>query len=499
MGGNEDAPKSTNDILDGLSPPVNIGLIQGERDFSGNGLAYRMVAHFFRTSHRAMSSRINASTSRAEQKAQGAAIPMAATASIVDSRKGIAAAVAGNALELFDFLTYAFFATYIGKAFFPSSSPLTSLLLALAAFGVGFASRPIGAILMGAYADRAGRKPALLLSMGLITVSTLGLALTPSFESIGIAAPVIVVICRLFQGLAYGGEFGPTSSFLIEIAPSDRRGFYSSWQFASQGLASIAAGGFGIALAILLSPAELETWGWRVPFAFALLMLPIAAFLRKDMPETLNQKRRADIGGAAPKLRDYAGYLCIFLLLILGGTVSTYVGSYMTTYSIVVLKLSPIAAMSSAVAVGFSTLVFSLLGGWLSDRYGRKPTMLIPRILSALVAYPAFMFLIEQRTTLALLGVSATLAALNSISNAAALATILELLPRSLRALGSSISYAVGVALFGGTTQFVVTWLISATGDPSAPAWYIAISSAIAAVAMLALPGSRDSDLWADS
>lgn len=424
------------------------------------------------------------------QVARGIADSKIASMTTRTSRKAVAvaAAVVGNALELFDFLTYVFFAVYIGKAFFPASTPLTSLLLTLAAFGVGFASRPIGAILMGAYADRAGRKPALLLSMGIITLSTLGLALTPTFETIGMAAPVIVVVCRLVQGLAYGGEFGPASAFLLEIAPPDRRGFYSSWQFASQGIASIMAGGFGVALVSLLTPDELQAWGWRVPFAFSLLMIPIMIVLRRSMPETLGHGHKAENGVAAPKLRQHSGLLVLSLLLIIGGTVSTYVGSYMTTYAIVVLKLSPAAAMASAIVVGFTILVFSLLGGWLSDRFGRKVVILIPRVLSALVAYPAFMFLIEQKTTAALLGVSALLAALNSISNAAALVTILELLPRSVRALGSSIAYATGVALFGGTTQFIVTWLIGATGNPAAPAWYVALTSAIAAVAMLALP-----------
>ncbi|NMM14954.1 MAG: MFS transporter [Rhodoferax sp.] len=429
------------------------------------------------------------------QAARGIADSTIATMTARASRKAVAAAVAGNALELFDFLTYVFFAVYIGKAFFPASTPLTSLLLSLAAFGVGFASRPIGAILMGAYADRAGRKPALLLSMGLITLSTLGLALTPTFETIGMAAPVIVVVCRLAQGLAYGGEFGPASAFLLEIAPPGRRGFYSSWQFASQGIASIMAGGFGVALVSLLTPDELQAWGWRLPFAFGLLMIPIAVVLRRSMPETLGHRHEADNGLAVPKLRQHGRLLALFLLLILGGTVSTYVGSYMTTYAIVVLKLSPAVAMASAIVVGFTILVFSLLGGWLSDRFGRKVVMLIPRALSVLLAYPAFMFLIEQRTTAALLGVSALLAALNSISNAAALVTILELLPRSVRALGSSIAYATGVALFGGTTQFVVTWLIDATGDPAAPAWYVALTSAIATVAILALPECRDRTL----
>lgn len=409
-------------------------------------------------------------------------------------RRIVAAAIAGNALELFDFLAYAFFAVYIGKAFFPAETPLGSLLLSLAAFGVGFATRPLGAILIGAYADRVGRRPALLLSMGLITLSTLGLALTPTYESIGIAAPIIVVACRLAQGFAYGGEFGPASAFLIEIAPKGRRGFFSSWQFASQGLASVAAGLFGAAVAGLLSPAEVQAWGWRLPFAFSLLMLPIAAQLRRSMPETAGHAPSGSPTkiASAPKLRSQAKLIGLFILLIVGGAVATYVGSYMTTYSIIVLKLSPVAAMGSAVAAGISTLVFSLLGGWLADRFGRKPVMLIPRVLSALLAYPAFMILIELRTTAALLGVSAGLAALNALSNAAALVTILELLPRNMRALGSSIAYAVGVALFGGTTQFVVTWLIGATGDPAAPAWYIALSSAIGACAMLALPEGRD-------
>jgi MFS family permease len=412
------------------------------------------------------------------------------------ARGAVVAAIAGNGLELFDFLAYAFFAVHIGKAFFPASTPMASLLLSLAAFGAGFAMRPLGAVLMGAYADRAGRRPALLLSMSIITLSTLGLALTPTYAAIGMAAPAIVVACRLAQGLAYGGEFGPASAFLVEIAPQGRRGLFGSWQFASQGLASMAAGIFGVAIVGLMQPADVQAWGWRLPFAFSLLMLPIVAILRRSMPETADGPAAPRAGrDAAPGLRGQAKLLGLFLLLIMGGTVPTYVGSYMTTYSIAVLKLPPIEGMASAVAVGLSTLVFSLVGGWLADRFGRKPVMLIPRVLCALAAYPAFMLLVDRKTTAALLGMGAFLAALNSISNAAALATILELLPRRARALGSSLAYAVGVALFGGATQFVVTWLIAATGNAAAPAWPVAFSSAVAACAMLALPESRGRDV----
>jgi len=403
------------------------------------------------------------------------------------SRLAVAAAIAGNGLELFDFLAYAFFAVYIGKAFFPASTPMASLLMALAAFGAGFATRPLGAVLMGRYADRAGRKPALALSMALATASTLGLALVPPYAVAGVAAPIAVVVCRLLQGLAYGGEFGPASAWLFEIAPTGRRGLFGSWQFASQGLASVAAGLCGIAVVGLLTPAQVQSWGWRLPFALSLLMLPIAAVLRRSMTET------APARAAAPSaaLRPHARRLQLFLALIVGGTVPTYVASFMTTYAIAVLRLPPAAGMASAVATGLSTAAFSLLGGWLADLMGRKPVMVLPRLLCVLAAYPAFALLAAHPTAGVLLAVGAGLAALSSLSNAAALAAILELLPRGARALGSSIVYALGVAVFGGSTQFAATWLISATGSPAAPAWLISASGAAALCAMLVLPETR--------
>src|SRR6478735_8728364 len=182
------------------------------------------------------------------------------------SRKAIAAAVAGNALEFYDFVIYAYFAVYIGKTFFPVGGEFGSLLVAVATFGVGFFTRPLGGVLIGAFADRAGRKPAMILTVALITVGTLGLAATHSYASIGIAAPIIVVFCRLLQGLALGGEVGPATSLLIEAAPAGRRGFYSSWQIASQGLAVAVGGVFGVTLSLLLTQEQLASWGWRVPF-----------------------------------------------------------------------------------------------------------------------------------------------------------------------------------------------------------------------------------------
>ncbi len=422
-----------------------------------------------------------------------AAIPQAVAPGAAGiSKRVVEATVAGNALEFYDFVTYAFFAVYIGRTFFPASTALGSLLLSVAVFGVGFVSRPLGGVLIGAFADRAGRKPAMLLTIGLITIGTLGLALTPSYESIGLAAPVIVVLCRLIQGLALGGEVGPSSAFLIESAPSDRRGLYASWQLASQGIATLVAGTFGIAMISLLTPAELQAWGWRVPFAAGLLLLPVAFYLRRAMPETLHAAPAHAENVGVQGLVRHRRVIALAILVVLGGTVSNYVGNYMTTYAIATLEFPPLVAMGATVMVGIATLAFSLLGGWLCDRYGRKPVMLWPRLATALLTVPAFGLLVDHPTEGTLLAVTTFLAALTAVSSAASLVAIPELLPRGIRATGLSIAYAVGVALFGGTTQFIVTWLIGATGNPAAPAWYVAGTSVITAIAMMALPESRD-------
>src|SRR6185312_5840497 len=217
--------------------------------------------------------------------------------------KVVMATVAGNAIEFFDFITYAYFAVYIGQTFFPAKTEFMSLLLSVGVFGVGFVFRPLGGVIIGAYADRVGRKPAMLLTIVLITLGTLALALTPSYASIGIAAPIIVVVCRLVQGLALGGEVGPASVFLVEIAPEGKRGFYSSWQLASQGLASLTAGGCGMLLSYTLSPADLAAWGWRVPFVLCLALIPVALYLRSYMPETLRAPRKTAAGPQGERVR----------------------------------------------------------------------------------------------------------------------------------------------------------------------------------------------------
>ena len=408
--------------------------------------------------------------------------------------KVVAATVAGNALEFFDFITYAFFAVYIGQAFFPASTPFMSLLLSVAVFGVGFVFRPLGGIVIGAYADRVGRKPAMLLTIALITVGTLGLALTPSYNSIGAAAPLIVVFCRLVQGLALGGEVGPASAFLFEIAPPDQRGLYSSWQLASQGIAAFMAGTIGTVLSMLLDRSQLAAWGWRVPFLLCLVLIPVAVYLRRAMPETLE---RGPASQARPRarVRDHSGFIVLAVLLILGGTVSTYVGNYMTTYAIATLHFPPTTALAATIIGGLAILVFALIGGWLSDRFGRRPVMLIPRVLLAVVTWPMFLLLSSQPSVTTLFVVTVVLNGLTAASAAVSLVVIPELLPRSIRATGLAIAYAIGVSLFGGTTQVIITYLIEFTGDASSPAWYVTLTSIITACAMWALPESRGREL----
>lgn len=403
----------------------------------------------------------------------------------------VAATVAGNALEFFDFVTYSFFAVQIGQTFFPSSDDFVSLLASVGVFGVGFVFRPLGGILIGAYADRAGRRPAMLLTIVLITIGTMGLALTPSYASIGVAAPMIVIFCRLVQGLALGGEVGPASVFLIEAAPAGKRGFYSSWQLASQGLAVLAAGLLGLGLALVLDKEALKLWGWRVPFVLCLLLVPVAFYLRRAMPETYEQDPRLE----RARLGEHARFIVLAVLLILGGTVSTYVSNYMTTYAIATLKLPPATALTATVVGGVSLFAGALAGGWLADRHGRRITMLWPRLLLTLTTWPMFFLLAGQPSAGMLYLATTVLTVLTAIGSTASLVAIPELLPRSIRSTGLSIAYAVGVSLFGGSTQFVITWLLKVTGDPTSPAWYVTVTSVITLAAMWVMPESRDRNI----
>lgn len=414
----------------------------------------------------------------------------------VISRKAVAAAVAGNALEFYDFVIYAYFAVYIGRTFFPVSGEYGSLLVAVAIFGVGFFTRPLGGVLIGAFADRAGRKPAMMLTISLITFGTLGLAATPSYASIGIAAPVIVVLCRLLQGLALGGEVGPATALLLEAAPPGRRGLYSSWQVASQGLAVAVGGAFGVTLSLMLTHEQLAAWGWRVPFLFSLVLIPIALYIRRSLPETHEGSRErsgAHIVGAV--FSKHRRILLLGVLISAGAAVASQVGNYMVTYAVQVLKLPSALAQGSVLMGGVMTFVFGLVGGLMCDRFGRKPTNQLPRIALMLLIVPLFMWLSGAPSAATLLTTTAILASLTATFAAAGLVTVPELMPIAVRSTGLSLVYAISTTVFGGTTQFVVTWLLAVTHNPMAPAYYVVVMCAISVVAMWLLPESRDVDV----
>ena len=401
----------------------------------------------------------------------------------------IAATVAGNALEFYDFLTYSTFSVYIGKAFFPSKDPFISLLLSLATFGVGFFTRPLGGVLIGAYADRAGRKPAMMLTITLITLGTLGMLVNPGYDSIGIAAPILLVVSRLLQGFALGGEVGPTTAVLLECAPPGRRGAVVGWQIASQGVAIFAGGVAGGILTNVLDEKQLGLWGWRLPFLLGLVIVPLGIYLRRRLPETLEQP---GTNGGMAVLREvflhYARPLLLGVLVIMCLTITTYIGNYMTTYAITTLKMPPSEAMLATLTQGVCTAVAALIGGRLSDRFGRKIVMIAPRVILMLAIYPAFLFLVATRTSGALIGVAAFNALLSACSGGASIAAMTEMFPNRVRSSGVAIVYAVAVSIFGGSTQFVVAWLIGVTGDPLSPAYYAIATSIIGLLAMIALP-----------
>lgn len=405
--------------------------------------------------------------------------------------KAIAAAVAGNALEFYDFIIYSFFSVYIAKSFFPNDDKFISLLTAVAVYGVGFFTRPLGGLLIGTYADKKGRRAAMILTVTLITIGTLGLAATPSYESIGVAAPIIVLLARLVQGLALGGEVGPASSMLIESAPPNQRAFYASWQMASQGIAVAVGGVVGYVVSATLSSEQLASWGWRIPFLVSLALIPIAVYIRRALPETLEEPAyHSDSQIIKLIFTRYRKEVILGILALMSTAITAQVGNYMTTFAINTLELNPEVAQISTVLGGIMMFLFSLLAGFLADKYGRKSIMLWPRVALMLLIVPMFYMLVKTESVAMLLLVTMTVTLLTGMSGASSLVAIPEMMPIALRATGVSLIYAIGVTLFGGTAQFVLTWLIEHFGAVS-PAYYVVVTSVFSIIAMLMMPETR--------
>jgi MFS family permease len=396
----------------------------------------------------------------------------------------VAAVVAGNALEFYDFVTYAYFAVYIGRAFFPSSDPSASLLASLGAFGVGFVTRPIGGLVIGRMGDRLGRKPAMILCFSMMGIAITGLALTPPHSMIGVAAPVLVIFFRMLQGLALGGEVGPSTAFLLEVAPPEHRGFYTTFQSWSQSLAALAAGLVGFGLANALSAQQMQDFGWRIAFLIGVAIVPFGLLLRRSLPESFHPAD-ATKRERLP-LRPYLPVAMLGLMMLASGTIGTYIRTYITTYAIATLHMPANVSFAATIVVGLCGIAFSLLSGTLSDRFGRKPVILIPGVLSLITILPAFYVIEHYRTTATLLGATAVMSTLSALSICPMITWLTESLPAPVRSGGVAIIYAVSIAGFGGTTQYVVTWLIKATGNPLAPAWYWTVASIVGLAAAIA-------------
>jgi len=412
-------------------------------------------------------------------------------------KRHVAAAVAGNALEFYDFTTYAFYAAQIGRAFFPSETPLGSLLLSLATFGAGFVTRPLGAIVIGRYADKAGRRPAMLLSFMLMGVALLMLGLCPDYATIGPLASLIVVIARLVQGFALGGEVGPTTSFLLEAAPPHRRGLYTAFQSISQNAAALVAGVIGIILASLLDSAQLDAFGWRIAILLGAIVLPFGIIVRRSLPETLHASHPADhdaethhalTGGQVRVILCSIAILC-------GGTVATYIQSYLTTYTSVILHMKVNVAFGATVTYGVTGIVSNIIGALLSERHGRRVVMIVPRIVLMLAILPGFALLAHNRDGITLVAITAFMTLCASTSGGAMMAAIAESLGKANRASTFSIVYAAPIVVFGGATQLVVTWLIQVTGDTLAPAYFYLGATIVAVIGMIALRESAPARL----
>jgi MFS family permease len=415
------------------------------------------------------------------------------------NRKAVAAVVLGNALEFYDFTVYAFFAVSIGKTFFPAKNDIDSLLSSLALFGLGYVMRPIGGIVIGSFADRAGRKPAMLITILLMAIGMLMLALAPGYETLGIGSQIIVIVGRLIQGLALGGEVGPSTAYLLEAAHPKRRGFIASWQIASQGCAALFSGLIATGLTYAIGGDAMSEWGWRVMFLLGIAVVPVGLLIRSHLPETLSNKNEpappSSFAALKHLLQKHGRLLGIMFLVIAASTVSNAVGTNMPVYAKSTLGMTETVSTAVPIALGLASVLFPLLGGWLADRFGRRPILLWPRIAIMLIVIPAFLVLIRHPTPITVYAVTFLMSALSSINAAAIITGIPESLPSRVRSAGLAIVYAFSVSIFGGSTNYVINKLIAVTGDKLAPAYYLAAFSVIGALAASLMPETRGKDL----
>ena len=396
----------------------------------------------------------------------------------------------GNFLEQYDFFVYGFYATYIAKAYFPANSETASIMLSLATFGIGFLMRPIGAIVLGAYIDRVGRRRGLLVTLGIMAIGTLTITLTPDYSKIGILAPLIVLLGRLLQGFSAGAELGGVSVYLSEIASPGRRGFYVAFQSASQQVAVLAAALLGFALTLQMTEAEMADWGWRIPLGVGCAIIPLIFWLRGSLEET---EAFARMEHRPHSFREVSALLVanfrpvlIGMMLVAFTTTSFYmITAYTPTFGKAELKLAPNAVLGVTAAVGLANLLWLPVGGALSDRIGRFPMLFAMPIIAILVAYPLMSWLVDAPSFSRLLITVLVLSTFYGIYNGSMVAFLTEFMPPSIRTAAFSLAYSLATAVFGGFTPLVSTALIKQTGDKAIPAAWLTFAAIISVVGAL--------------
>ena len=410
----------------------------------------------------------------------------------IKSRVGaILRATSGNFLEQFDFFLFGFYASAIAKAFFPAENDAAALLNTFGVFWLGALMRPVGAIVLGAYIDKIGRRLGLIVTLGIMAIGTVVIAFCPTYASIGVAAPIIVLAGRLLQGFSAGVELGGVSVYLSEIATPGNRGFYTSFQSSSQQVAIFVAALLGFGLSELMPAATVAEWGWRIPFFIGCLIIPFIFVLRRTLEETpafLSMKKHPT---TAEVFASAAANWRIVLLGMLMATLTTvtfyFVTVYTPTFGKTVLKLSSHDSLLVTLMVAVTNFIWNPVGGALSDRIGRKPVLLTIAILSLVTAYPALHWLIAAPTFGKMLAVEMMFSFYFGVYSGTMLGALVEVVPAHVRTTCFSLAFALAAGLFGTFTPFASTWLIQHTGDKASPGYWLMCASACGIVAALAI------------
>ncbi|RKU01115.1 citrate-proton symporter [Burkholderia sp. Nafp2/4-1b] len=397
----------------------------------------------------------------------------------------------GNFLEQFDFFLFGFYATTISRVFFPTASEFASLLLTFAVFGAGFLMRPLGAIVLGAYIDEVGRRKGLIVTLSIMASGTVLIACVPGYATIGLVAPVLVLLGRLLQGFSAGAELGGVSVYLAEMATQGYKGFYTSWQSASQQVAIVVAAALGYVLNHLLTSQEIAAWGWRIPFFIGCAIVPAIFLLRRTLRETDEFKARTHHPRArevfATMLQNWRTVFAGMLLVAMTTTTFYLITIYTPTFGKAVLKLSTADSLIVTLCVGVSNFFWLPVGGALSDRIGRKPILVAITIMAIATSYPALAWLSSAPSFGRMLGVLLWLSFFFGMYNGAMVAALTEIMPVNVRVAGFSLAFSLATAVFGGFTPAVSTFLIQVTGDKAAPGYWLSAAACCGLLATLAL------------